>query len=29
MVQFVLISRELADSYKKWFWLLWERSEPL
>jgi len=28
MVQFVLISRKLADSYKKWFWLLWEASVP-
>lgn len=27
LVQFVLISRELAQSYKKWFWLLWEQAE--
>jgi predicted transcriptional regulator len=27
MVQFVLISRKLADSYKKWFWLLWKGSK--
>lgn len=26
MVQFVLISRELCDAYKKWFWLLWKGS---
>ena len=25
MVQFVLVSRELADSYKKWFWLMWDK----
>lgn len=23
MVQFVIISRPLADSYKKWFWTMW------
>ena len=27
MVQFVLVSRELAESYKKWFWLMWEQAE--
>lgn len=29
MVQFVLVSRELAESYKKWFWLLWEKCEEV
>ena len=28
MVQFVLISRELCDAYKKWFWLMWESAVP-
>ncbi|MBW2990462.1 hypothetical protein KY348_02025 [Candidatus Woesearchaeota archaeon] len=27
MVQFVIISRELCDSYKKWFWLMWDACE--
>lgn len=27
LVQFVLISRKLADSYKKWFWLMWDNCE--
>ncbi|MBI5002394.1 helix-turn-helix domain-containing protein [Candidatus Woesearchaeota archaeon] len=26
MVQFVLISRELCEAYKKWFWLMWKGS---
>jgi len=29
LVQFVLISNKLADSYKKWFWALWEMCEEL
>ena len=28
LVQFVLISRKLADSYRKWFKLMWEASIP-
>lgn len=28
LVQFVIHSRKLADSYKKWFWLMWEASKP-
>ncbi|MFH1440197.1 MAG: helix-turn-helix domain-containing protein [Candidatus Woesearchaeota archaeon] len=28
LVQFVMISRKLAESYKKWFWLMWESSKP-
>ncbi len=27
IVQFVLISRELCNAYKKWFWLLWKASK--
>lgn len=27
MVQFVIISRKLAESYKKWFWLMWEKCK--
>ena len=28
VVQFVMISKQLAESYKKWFWLMWEASKP-
>jgi predicted transcriptional regulator len=28
LVQFVLISRKLAENYRKWFWLMWEASIP-
>ncbi|MBI2147698.1 hypothetical protein HYU19_04435 [Candidatus Woesearchaeota archaeon] len=27
LVQFVIISQPLADSYKKWFWLMWEKCK--
>ena len=29
IVQFVLISRKLCDSYKKWFWLMWDKCEEV
>lgn len=28
MVLFVLISRKLCESYKKWFWLMWNACKP-
>jgi predicted transcriptional regulator len=27
MVQFVIISRKLAESYKKWFWFMWDNCK--
>jgi len=27
LVQFVLISRKLADSYRKWFQFMWDNCE--
>ena len=28
IVQFVIISRKLCESYKKWFWLMWNSCTP-
>lgn len=29
LVQFVIISRKLVESHKKWFWYMWDKAEAL